>query len=85
MVNEFGIWFVNGTGLDDTNAATFQNRGITYSVTEVQSEDGNAVTNLTLLVEKRPGNNATLIQCYAYGSDVATSPYASLTIAGNYA
>ncbi|KAL5500456.1 hypothetical protein EMCRGX_G012020 [Ephydatia muelleri] len=51
-------------------------------VTEVQSESGNAVTNLSLLVENRPGNNATQIQCYSYGSNVATSTYASLTIAG---
>ena len=83
MVSEFGLWFVNGTGLDDSNADVFETRGITYSVTEVQSESGNAVTNLSLLVENRPGNNATQIQCYSYGSNVATSTYASLTIAGN--
>lgn len=82
MVNEFGIWFVNGTGIDDSNAEAFQNRGITYAVTEIQSENGNTITNLTLFVENRPGNNGTLVQCYAYGSDVATSSYASLTIAG---
>ena len=82
MVNEFGLWFVNNTGLDDTNADIFQIRGITYDITEVQSENGDTYTNLTLFVEIRPENNGTQIQCYSYGTDVATSSYASLIIAG---